>query len=55
MYFAVVLCLTLRISDVQIFDKSIRRIAWLPRMAAFFFNIIHRHTRQRGGRSFIVL
>jgi uncharacterized membrane protein len=43
MYFSVVLSMTLQISDVQIFDQSIHRIALLLRMLAFFFNILYRH------------
>jgi uncharacterized membrane protein len=41
MYLSVVLSMTLPVSDVHIFDQSMRRIAWLLRMAAFFFNVIY--------------
>lgn len=40
MYFSVVLNMTFQVSDVQIIDRSIRRIALLHSMVAFFFNVI---------------
>lgn len=40
MYFSVVLSMTFQVSDVQITDRIIRRIALLHGIVAFFFNVI---------------
>lgn len=40
MYFAIVLSMACQVSDVQITDRLIRRVALLHSMVAFFFNVI---------------